>query len=1211
MSERAHRYEDLGPLGEGGMGAVRRVRDAARQEIVAQKRIHVPDPAERLRFKREFRAIERLLHPNLVRLHELGEDAQGPYFTMELVEGVDLEAYCRGSPAGARHGTDLLTTGVAPTLRPRDSRVGRVDTPPPPAHTPRALIERLAHALPQVLEALSFLHAHGIVHRDLKPPNVMVDARGTVKLLDFGILATRDEPAEDARHVSGTIGFIAPELLRGEEPMPESDLYSLGATIFRLVSGRAVFEGILPRVMLAHLEHTPPRLDAVAPEAPAALADLCEALLAKAPEARPDLREVGARLGAAIGARAPVLAVPRPALVDLRGREAVLGALARSLDAALDGEGAARLLVLRGASGSGKSALAAHVVAGAVRARGALVLRGRGRPNDRVPFNAIDGAVDQLRMALGRRPGLPADIGRAAAAAAAMFPVLGDLGAGGPATTRRAAFEAVERLFAYVACDGPLVVSIDDLQWADGDSLALLAHLLDARAPGTAWVATLRTDVEPGEASELVARRSDVETCDVGPLAPDALAAIVEEAAREAGATPDAAAVARVVALSGGRPFLAALGGRALGRDDSGALSPLVGAAVAREPELLALVLLADGWSRLGELAALTGRRVGELDDAARELTAQGILRRSGPFGRAAALDVYHDALRAPLEEALPAEVRARAHHRLADAIAAGALDAPPERLVGHLVGAGRLDEAGRAALRAAREAEDKLAFSLAADLYGAARAYGGGERDELARSEARALAQAGRYGEAAERWDELARGAHGTAAAYAALHAAHALMAGNRIDEGMDKLDRALAAVGDPPIGARDLPSYAAAVGFLVGAGTGPVRATPGAPAQLEKAECDARVATLVGFVDPLAGVRVLRRARRGFAAAGAAERVAWCDLMFAFFSEVRSGALEPPWRARHYRARGERLAAARGVASARVDVVREVLDGMACFRRGDWAAAATRFERTLARAEASGAFDAFEHSYLAVQTGFVEMVRQRPRAVVEWLRAVDARVRDGHDVAVLAYVHAGRALVRLWQGDRDASREGYAQAIASLPRERPTNQRAVTWMLRLHLEIHDGSSLAREALRGGELALAVRHGVLDGYTGNLYGGLVALAHATALRAGDRRADPDLVRRMVERTRGKPPCGAGDAERAMAYLEDREGRPGHALGWLARAEREARAHDRPIAAATARYQRGLRLGGDEGAALRTAAVQAMEALGADPRLCAEDPAYR
>src|SRR6185437_507925 len=143
------RYRVVRLLGRGAMGEVHLVHDREHERLVARKRLRCLGPEALLRFKREFRAVEQVAHENLVRLYELGEDAEGWYLTMEAVDGIDLRERCaRGDPEA----------------------------------------EVLA-LLPQLVSALRHLHARGIVHRDVKPSNVLVREDGLLKVLDFGIIA--------------------------------------------------------------------------------------------------------------------------------------------------------------------------------------------------------------------------------------------------------------------------------------------------------------------------------------------------------------------------------------------------------------------------------------------------------------------------------------------------------------------------------------------------------------------------------------------------------------------------------------------------------------------------------------------------------------------------------------------------------------------------------------------------------------------------------------------------------------------------------------------------------------------------------------------------------------------------------------------------------------------------------------------------------------
>ncbi|MBZ0115708.1 MAG: serine/threonine protein kinase, partial [Sandaracinaceae bacterium] len=242
------RYRVEGPLGEGGMGRVLRAFDLELERPVALKRSRRHDPQDLLRFKREFRGVASLEHPGLVKLYELGSDDEGLYYTMEPILGSDLAGYCAGRG------------------------------------------DRLLEVLPQLLDALVFLHANGIVHCDLKPANVLVSNDGALKLVDFGVLAELSG-AREAR-VGGTPAYMAPERTRGEPPAPASDAYSLGCTIYDVLAGRPPFAGSLTDVIEAHRSQAPERLRTLAPRAPQALDDLCMALLEKDPARRPDLAAV-------------------------------------------------------------------------------------------------------------------------------------------------------------------------------------------------------------------------------------------------------------------------------------------------------------------------------------------------------------------------------------------------------------------------------------------------------------------------------------------------------------------------------------------------------------------------------------------------------------------------------------------------------------------------------------------------------------------------------------------------------------------------------------------------------------------------------------------------------------------------------------------------------------------------------------------------------
>ena len=221
------RYEILGPLGQGGMGMVYKARDRSLDEVVAIKVLRpdfAQDPRMADRFKSEIRLARRVRHRNVCAIHDYGEDRGLFYISMEYLEGVDL-----------KH--QLRERGALPLADAYDVSI-------------------------QIAEGLQAVHDAGIIHRDLKTPNIMRDASGVARLMDFGIAKREGDGTRTATgHIVGTPEYMSPEQAQGHRVDFRSDIYALGIVVFEIFTGRVPFRGETPiSTILKHL-HDPPPLD--------------------------------------------------------------------------------------------------------------------------------------------------------------------------------------------------------------------------------------------------------------------------------------------------------------------------------------------------------------------------------------------------------------------------------------------------------------------------------------------------------------------------------------------------------------------------------------------------------------------------------------------------------------------------------------------------------------------------------------------------------------------------------------------------------------------------------------------------------------------------------------------------------------------------------------------------------------------------------------
>jgi hypothetical protein len=809
------RFELVRPLGEGGMGAVFEVRDRDRGARLALKMLKATAPEALLHLKKEFRALQHLRHPNVIRLGELFEEDGRWFFTMELVDGVDLLTWVRpGAEAQSLRSGVSETRPIAGT-EPARHPDGHVATA---AQTPSVAgfdEQRLRDALAQLARGLGALHAAGKVHRDVKPSNVLVSREGRVVLVDFGLAADLENLARDERRAMGTAAFMAPEQAAGGAPSPASDWYAFGVLLHLALTGARPLRGAEFERRRAHERPRPVR--ELCPDAPQDLAALCDELLAVDPAMRPSGLDVLRRLG--IDER-PRAWDPSPHFV---GRAAELAALRTAFE---DSRRGAVTSVVTGESGLGKSMLARALFATLRAAEPTTaILAGRCYEREIVPFNAFDGIVDAMSeqlCALDAREAaqlLPED----AALLARVFPVLrrvqaiATMPSPAPATPhelRTRACSALRALLARIAGTRPLVLYLDDLQWADADSLWLLDELLTAEATPPLFVlATLRAPSP--ELSRLLDRLPGVRRLDLGPLdAVDARHLAAEVVGSSDGGESLASVVAREAA---GHPlFLLELADH-VKRRGTGELGGvrLDGALWSRiegldAPARRLLELLAIAGSPLPSRAAAMAADLdaGAYADCAAALSIERLARASDAHGRAR-VEPYHDRVREAVLGHLSAPTLRDGHLRLAIALEGAGVD-DSARVGRHFADGGEPARALRYVVRAAEEADGALAFEESAGLYQRALALrdqvagdaATGEADaaapdalELAAAEA--LSAAGHGKEAARLWMNAAGRAADLARIELHRRAAEELFTHGLLDEGYAVLETVLADLG------------------------------------------------------------------------------------------------------------------------------------------------------------------------------------------------------------------------------------------------------------------------------------------------------------------------------------------------------------------------------------------------------------------------------
>lgn len=824
------RYDVIERLGSGGMGTVYAVRDRLTGAKVALKHLHQQRPDSLALFKREFRNFQGVQHRNLISLGELRAEDGEWFFTMELLTGKSFNQFVR---AGA-HALDLpvqrsstfLARGVTMPSQLFNGMTRRVGVSEQPRSRRRCFHEgRLRDALAQLACGLAVLHRANKVHSDVKPSNIVIESSGRLVLLDFGIAVDIDERHHRlGRRVLGSAPYMAPEQLDPEATTPASDCYAVGILTYEALTGQRPFVGATALEILEHKRTREPRPPSrIAAGIPSDLERLCLDLLAVDPSARPSATDILRRLNAWDA----LAELDSDTLDDLNAEEVFVGRK-RELEILLGASRPpieSRIVAVSGQSGVGKSALLERF---RLRLADTLVLHGRCHERESVPFKGIDSVIQKLLDHLQRLPPTELEdlIPKNVARIADIFPRFGllfdvesltDEPAATPFDLRQEAFAQLRALLTRLARRTPVVVTIDDMQWADSDTWALLGHLMRKPHPPSLLMvlamraAAVQDDAGDGAEDELAEldQLGDVERVHLSPLTTDESRALAVHLLSGVGRQDEPLAV-EIASESEGHPLFI----REIIRYAGEHLVLDVRSDLLDEALQARFASLSPEAKRLLELLATAGIPMRHATMASavevdfdRYLRSVGQLR-TGHLVQTTGVELDctialdHERIREAILGRLSPEDAQGLHLQLAEALERSNMaEKLPEVTAHHLSAGGQPEQASNYLLRAADQAMDSLAFDSASSLYRSALATGAFAEDAQQRIRlqfAEALVDSGRAREAGDAFLLVAGATEDGALRLRSLYrAAEQLLLSGDLVRGREVLRRVLSAIG------------------------------------------------------------------------------------------------------------------------------------------------------------------------------------------------------------------------------------------------------------------------------------------------------------------------------------------------------------------------------------------------------------------------------
>lgn len=429
------------------MGTVYRAHDTTLERDVAIKLLSKTQLGTegRARMLREARMAANLRHPNIVVVHDAGEYEEVPYIVMELVEGKTLHE-----------------------------------------HKPERL-EDVLEVAKQICAALQQAHKHNIIHRDLKPENVILDTDGTAKLMDFGLARSVSSRLTEEGTMIGTVFYMAPEQVIGDEIDPRADLYALGVMLYELTTGELPFQDDNPIAIITQHLHAPP----VPPrgknkELPGYLNDLILRLLEKDPEDRPE----------SVSEVLQILESPEKGAESLRDSKelSVLDRIVRGRMVGRKKEfeearmiwgkaaaGQGQTLLISGEPGIGKTRLTREIMTHA-EISGGQVLIGGSYAEGGAPYATFGQIVRKILASEGEHAVefpeyIIADLITLAPDLRPLHPDVSPNPKLEPKFEQQRMFESVTTFFKQLSEKAPLLLVLEDVHWADSGTLFLLRHL--------------------------------------------------------------------------------------------------------------------------------------------------------------------------------------------------------------------------------------------------------------------------------------------------------------------------------------------------------------------------------------------------------------------------------------------------------------------------------------------------------------------------------------------------------------------------------------------------------------------------------------------------------------------------------------------------------------------------------------------------------------